>query len=264
MRKFPQTILELYSELLDLEYSKEDILAIKSAHELDLQLFASRQTGSGKSHVSHGVGTAGILVAVGAPIHLIRAAFVHNAYGLGDFGDGYLRIETPQRRHEVRQVIGARAEACVQKFRDGSWIKELPNTLESFDQLDTASRDYLLIHVADWLEHHLDAGILYRPSDYMLRKSREMRTQVAELARKLGYPQLVDYLEDAYAFVDTREIPDYLRQKAPGDVIVPRSYSPRWGLAFRKKLAYLLYRIRRPIGKIALRLRAATAVGQLQ
>ena len=254
MRKFPQSILQLYSEILDLEYPDEDIIAVQHAYELQRRLFSALYTGSGKSHIEHGVGTAGILVSVGAPVHLIQAAFVHNAYGLADFGDGYRQAVTARRRSELRAAIGERAEECVRTFGEMSWnAKSVTQMLDAFDRLDANTRETLLLRLADHLEHHLDGGFLYRNSDYMLELSKSLRPHLHELANRLGFPRFGDYFDNAYAEIDARQIPSYLQSNNIRRFYAPRSYSMRLKVIFIRRVAKLRYRVKKILHKIAAR-----------
>jgi (p)ppGpp synthase/HD superfamily hydrolase len=79
MNHYSQTILSLYSELLAGGCEDSELLAVRRAYDLQCELFRGRHTGSGKTHISHGVGTASVLLSVGAPLRLLPAALVHNA-----------------------------------------------------------------------------------------------------------------------------------------------------------------------------------------
>lgn len=253
---FPQTILQLYAELLDRNYDEEQLIAVRRAYEFQCRIFTGLLSGSGKSQWEHGIGTAGILVLVGAPLHLIQAAFVHNVYGLGDFGDGHLRVVTPRRRAEVRQAIGDRAERCVARFREIAWSADgVARMLERFDDIDELTRDTLVLRLADHLEHHLDGGVLYRPSDLLLQRAAPLRPLLPELARRLGYPQFGDYLEESYREIDSRAVPDCLHHDHPMFTLPPLSYSLSVKVRCIHYATKLTRRLRRPLDKLAARLR---------
>lgn len=159
-------------------------------------MFAGRIAASGKSHIEHGIGTAGILIRFDAPFHLVLAAFIHNAYGLGDFGDGQIGRITPKRQAEICGVIGERGEQCVRKFFEIPWtVESVSQILDDFVTLDELTRETLVLRLADHLEHHFNAGLLYRRSDYMLRRLAPLRSYLPELATRLGYPQFIGQLE---------------------------------------------------------------------
>jgi (p)ppGpp synthase/HD superfamily hydrolase len=253
---FPQTILQLYAELLDRKYDEAQLIAIRRAYEFQCRIFTGLLSGSGKSQWEHGIGTAGILVLVGAPLHLIQAAFVHNVYGLGDFGDGHLRVVTPRRREVVRQAIGERAERCVERFREIAWnVDGVARMLEQFDDIDELTRETLVLRLADHLEHHLDAGLLYRPSEMLVQRAAPLRLLLPELARRLGYPQFVDYLERSYQETDSREVPDCLHHGTPMLTLPPLSYSLSLKVRCIRYSTTLTRRARRPLDKLVARLR---------
>jgi hypothetical protein len=177
-------------------------------YQLQCDLFAGMMTGSGKPHLAHGIGTSSILLWLGAPRHVVLAGLIHNAYGMGDFGDNG-KGATEERREEVRGRLGTAAEACVLRFHEMKpWTAGMAAQFsERFATLDTLDRETLMIRVADELEHHLDYGLHYRVSKWMLDEAALRRPHTLSLARQLRLPQLVAEFERVYAEYDDLKVP---------------------------------------------------------
>jgi len=226
MHDYAQTIHHLYLQLLGLGYSEHDLLEIKTTYALACDLFAGIMTASGKPHISHGIGTASILAAFDAPRHVVLAGMIHNAYGMGDFGDN-LKVPTEQRRYEVREVIGQQAELCVERFyQTMPWTREkIAQFSNQFETLDETGRDTLLIRLADDLEHHLDLGMVYRVNGLMLQRARERRDYTLRLAERLQLPQLTAEFQRVFSETDACKIPGKLceDQQAPLQLL-PRPF----------------------------------------
>ncbi len=222
---YAQSIHQLYTQAIRAGYTETDLLTLKAVYALQCDLFAGMMTGSGKPHLVHGIGTASVLVWLDAPQHVVLAGMIHNAYGMGDFGDG-LKGLTEQRRREVSSILGARAEACVLRFHEVKpWTAEVAARLsDQFATLDTPDRDNLLIRLADDLEHHLDYGLHYRQSKWMLNNATQRRPCTLLLAKQLQLPQLVAEFERVFAEYDDVQAPPALFEGPQSPMqLVPRS-----------------------------------------
>ena len=225
MYNYAQTIHHLYLQLQDAGYSEHSLLEIKAAYALVCDLFAGTMTASGKPHISHGIGTASILAVFGAPRHAVLAGMIHNAYGMGDFGDN-LKGPTEQRRNEVSKVVGQQAEQCIYRFHQTKpWTRErITQFSDQFETLDEMDRDTLLIRLADDLEHHLDLGLVYRVNGFMLGRARERRNYTLLLAKQLQLPQLAAEFQRVFSEMDACEIPEKLYEDLQAPLqLVPRS-----------------------------------------
>jgi (p)ppGpp synthase/HD superfamily hydrolase len=222
---YAQSIHQLYTQAISAGYSEAELLKLKAGYALQCDIFAGMMTGSGKPHLAHGLGTASILLWLGAPQHVVLAGMVHNAYGMGDFGDG-LKGPTGERRREVNRILGTQAEACVLRFHEVKpWTAEqAARILEQFEALDETGRNTLLIRLADDLEHHLDCGLHYRESKWMLDQAAKRRPCTLLLARQLQLPQLVAEFERVFAEYDNLQVPTVLFDGPQSPMhLVPRS-----------------------------------------
>ncbi len=224
MHRYAESILSLYSELMDSGCPEAGLIAVRRAYDLQRELFAALYTGSGKPHVSHGAGTASILLSIGAPFELLPAALLHNVYSLGNFGDSLGAARTERRRAEVRSAIGTFAELRVSRFFEMRWAPaDIEGYLERFAALDEVARDTILIRLADELEHNLYAGLRYRENKAALKRALEWRAYVPVLATELGYPQLIERFDEAYSALDRSHVPDSLVFDPEGCYQPPRS-----------------------------------------
>ena len=115
MSLYAATSLQLFNQLLAQGYTQEDLIRVHRTYEWARLLCACQITCSGKTHLSHCVGTASILAFFHAPVHLVAAGLIHNIYKKGDFGDGVSRI-SEQRRDFLRQTLVKEIEQEVTDF----------------------------------------------------------------------------------------------------------------------------------------------------
>jgi (p)ppGpp synthase/HD superfamily hydrolase len=224
MHSYAQSIHHLYLQLIRAGYSEDELLKVKATYGLACDLFAGTMTASGKPHISHGIGTASILASLGAPPHVVLAGMIHNAYGMGDFGDN-LKGPTEQRRNEVRKITGQQAEQCIERFHQTRpWTREMIEQMSNqFEDLDETGRDTLQIRLADDLEHHLDYGLVYRVNGVMLKRARERRDYTLLVAKQLHLPQLEAEFYRVFAEIDSDEVPAVLYE----DLQAPLQLIPR-------------------------------------
>ncbi len=125
MTNYAQTNIQLYNQLRDKGYSKQEINAVYQAYELAIQLLGCLFRTSGKTFIAHLVGTASILGSIHVPANIVVAGLLHAAYVRGDFGnikgglydknrDG---VRSVKNRDRVRSVIGQKAEKHVRNHR---------------------------------------------------------------------------------------------------------------------------------------------------
>ena len=116
-----------------------------------------------KSYLAHGIGVSNDLKAWGSDDDVVKAGLFHSIYGTELFQGFVLPLE---KRHEVRELIGERAERlawlnCVMDRRhfDGEILKA-SGPYEILDRFsgetvavsDEDFHDLCVIHLCDWLE----------------------------------------------------------------------------------------------------------------
>jgi (p)ppGpp synthase/HD superfamily hydrolase len=240
--RYPQTILQLYRQLEDLEYPPDVIRSVRDAYDLAAALFSGRYVvPGGKPLLTHCVGAAGILASLRAPGHLLSAALLHNVYQAGDFGDGKMG-PTPARRREVREAVGEAAESVVAGFAElRLHPASVARLLDRLGSLEPVERDALLVWAADHLEHHLDLGYLHRQKR---DGDAEKRRLAIGIALEFGLPQLADEMRRVHAETDSATATEAYRPRGGGYFLAPRSYRRGLGVRLRRRVRRL--RPRRP------------------
>jgi len=216
VHEIAQTHLQLFNQLIDAGWLEDELIRIRLAYDLQVELFGGSRTQSGKFHEAHNIGTASILAAAGADVSVVGAGLLHNAYNTGDFGD-VAKGATTTRRAELRSVLGERGEACVAKFeKRHRWMT--PDALaRSADEIDPAERDARLIWLAEELDHHVDFGLRYRFS----MDNRNISVDIGfdgllAVARDIGHDRLATLMEEICRAEDEAQVPESLRTRMTG------------------------------------------------
>jgi len=248
MIHYAQTNIQLYNQLRDQGYSKQDINCAHEGYQLAIRLFGCLFRSSGKTFIAHLIGTASILSSVHAPVNVVVAGLLHAAYYRGDFGDikGGMSV---RNRDRVRSVIGHEAERLVARYETFSWTSKtlcaLTDNLASLDQID---RTVVLIRLANDLEDHLTCGILYC-SNAIQRKNRlkkEGELKI-ELAKRLGFPGLEAELGRVYQDNSKAEIPEVFHNRSSNSksyTIIPLSFRRRFRIGMYQTASSAIYRFR--------------------
>ena len=215
MHHFAQTNIQLTNQLHRDGYSSTELSFVLPTYELTIHLFTGLFRASGKTFISHLVGTASILGSLRVPSKLVAAGLIHAAYTHGDFGNGEKGI-SEAKRNQVRSVVGKEVEEYVARFTALRWNEEVILAIhDSLDSLGPLDRDVLLIRLANELEEYLDLGILYcgdekRQQANYINHNGQLMTQMAE---KLGFPTLATDLERAFKEAAVADIPPTLRRR---------------------------------------------------
>ncbi|MBL1211120.1 HD domain-containing protein, partial [Geminocystis sp. GBBB08] len=72
-----QTNLQLFNQLYFLNYSEDNCQRVAQAYELATSLFTAQFRSSGKTFISHLVGTASILANLSVSVDLVIAGLLH-------------------------------------------------------------------------------------------------------------------------------------------------------------------------------------------
>jgi (p)ppGpp synthase/HD superfamily hydrolase len=230
MFKYAQTILQLNNQLRHAGYSVDEQRAVINAHTLAAELFSGRFRGCGKTFIAHLVGTASILVAHQASIHVVIAGLLHAAYEQGDFGHG-LRRGRAHDRSELTSIIGTAAEHLVFDYEQLPWTSATISAYAHQTEGMTNERhDVLFIRMANELEEHLDCNILYcNDAKHRLQRLDELADTMVHLSRGLGFGALATELDSAFAQCQTEKVSDALpRPGSKSYLVPPRSFSRRY------------------------------------
>jgi hypothetical protein len=198
-----QTHLQLFNQLRAEGRGLDELEPLHRAYELLAELYSGHYQADGKPFVCHGVGVASILGWLGMPAEMLTVGMLHNVYGNADFGDGRQGAATRSRRDVVRQVVGARVETLVFRFRS---LRITGRSIDGFmarlEELDRDDRALLVVDLADLLEKNTDLGALYfGDGRWVLEQLEGFGVKAVELARRLEQPALAAALESAFTEV---------------------------------------------------------------
>ncbi len=233
---YAQTNLQLYNQMRSAGYGDADLAMVRKAYDLATRLFTAKFRGSGKPLLSHLVGTASVLCALGAPAKLLAAAVLHAAYIFGEFGDGRPGM-TAERRALLREAVGVEVEDAVARYEQLEWRRPTIEALHArVEPLPPDEREILLLRLANELEDHLDLGVLYCGNAAQRRDeiARSLHLCV-ELASRIDQPVLACELERVFEEVAAAEVPDELRH--PVDytyTLAPASCMPKPAVSLRR------------------------------
>ncbi len=207
MYSYAQTNIQLFNQLQDSGYEPADLAYVCDAYSLAMCLFTGCFRQSGKSFISHLVGTASILVECRAPATTVAAGLLHSAYSHGEFGTGARGISAAKRK-QVQPVAGVEAEHLVAQYTTSPWDeKTISALLKNLPGPGTVAREVLLIHLANELEDHLDSAALYSGSaEYRRGVIKSYLFQCIEIAERIGYPALASELSRAFDETLSREV----------------------------------------------------------
>jgi len=224
-----QTNLQLYNQLLRLDYSHSDLGEVCATYDLARELFSGLFRPSGKTFIAHLVGTASILTECMVEIDVIKAGLMHAAYVGGDFGDRVKGV-SDTKRDQLVAAIGARAEGIVLAYTQFQWP---PADIDDFQMLASAEepaiRSAALLRVANELEEHIDLGVCYCNERARKHISGDLTVQgsLTGMAESLGHPALAIALAEAFRTASNAEVPDVARSRQSSGksiLIPPRTY----------------------------------------
>lgn len=229
MKSYAQTIVQLLTQLYDSGYSKADLERMTVAYQLAVELFTGLYRPSGKTFISHVVGTASILCDLHARSEVIAAGLLHAAYEHGDFGSPMKGISSVKRA-KLREKLGAEVEDYIARYTALLWTKTtIPEIYEKFRLFGPIERDVLLIRLANELEDLSDLGVLYCHSAAgKCRHYGRIASSMIHMAREIGFPRLAEELNEAVVNTIAEKAFEELKSNYKGvRLVVPGSYTRR-------------------------------------
>lgn len=246
-----QTNIQLYNQLLQRGFSKEDLNTIREAYELVVKIFTSQYRANGKTFISHLVGTASVIAHSGGGIQEIVAGLMHSAYSLGEFGDGTRGVSSIKRQ-VVRSIIGEEVEKIVFDFPSLQWngpgdIERLVQT--PVENISEGERRLIWMRLAHEVEENADRAFIYSENVSMDR-TRQRLQMTKEIAGKLSLDTLAVALNDLLNEINSPDLPQPFDKLRSGIIYVaPASHSEKLSLKARRVKRYINYRIGRLIGR---------------
>jgi HD domain len=237
--EYAQTNIQLYRQILERGYSAQDIDNVRQAYELAIRLFAGKFQTHGKTVIAHVVGTASILVSLRAPVTIVTAGLLHNAFWGGDFADGTIGV-TEARRKYIRRHVGQEVEEYLVGFANLNANEQTASLLRArVFQMSQSERHVVLLYLADNLEHNLDAGVLYY-NDAQRRLYLNAEGHMwADMANELGFSKLAEELRRVYSDNAASQLPWSLLAQGDqihGMTLVPRSCRKRLFVTIRQAM----------------------------
>lgn len=241
---FAQTNLQLLNELYARDWPQRELTTVGRAYELASRIFSGQYRASGKPFVSHLVGTASVVAAIGERRPVVLAALLHAAYSHGEFGDGG-RGATTHKRAIVRKAIGPEAEILIDTYTHLRWD---PATAAEFtrraDHLPVRDQEIAILSVASDAEDHLDLGMLY-----CAKQARVALTDEATLVQQLGRAPLAVMIRAAEAAEREASVPPGVRaHRRAAYIVAPLSHR----LRARVRVGAARLRARRMIASLPL------------
>ncbi|HBE20933.1 MAG TPA: hypothetical protein DEG17_06750 [Cyanobacteria bacterium UBA11149] len=134
MQSYAQTYIQLLNQLQREGYSKEDLILIKNAYEMAMELFTGCYRPSGKTFIAHVVGTASILTSLHVSAKIVAAGLLHSIYAEADFGSWEKGISNTKQK-QVTAVVGEEVEEYLCRYAALKWWRQKILSLhKSLDQ----------------------------------------------------------------------------------------------------------------------------------
>lgn len=236
-----QTNLQLYNQLLQQNWPVDDLVAVRKAYLFACELYSGRYQADGKPFICHSVGVASILGHAGLPLDIVVLGLLHNVYGNGDFGDGYLFTVSPRRRDRVRAAAGQSVAALLEQFGQSRLIPDRASELcVRIATYDETQRNLIAVDLADIIEKLVDRGAAYfGDGAWVTDPLAQHGDALIDLANALGRPVLAGMLQQGLADLCMgRPIPAELQQDGQKylELVVPLSCRRRSTLVLREHL----------------------------
>lgn len=210
---YAQTNVQLYEQLRHEGYTVDEIERVFSAYCLAMDLFGGQFRGSGKTFLSHLIGTSSILADLNVPIQVIIAGLLHAAYSDGTFTGLDAGVSEAKRRH-LQDALGKDVEDLIFRYAMLEWRSTgaIIRLHEDVAELHATEQVVIVMRLANELEEHLDLASLYCSNSDDRRLFAELYgTHIAELADKLGYPALGVGLRQVFGAIQESEVPELMR-----------------------------------------------------
>ena len=243
---YSQTILQLYKQLDHNGYEKSDKELIFLAHKLAIELSSGLIRPSGKTHISHLIGTASVLAHMKVNIELVAAGLLHSIYSLGDFGYGPSGINIMKRDY-VKNAVNKRVEDYVYRYSIVKWSENnyISRIHHEIEQYDGILKNVVLLRLADIADELIDSGIMFCPNaEVRISGYKKNIPTLIDIANKMGYKEMGDQLSELLEQNLNTTITAEIRQ-SPGTnrtrLIPPRSYQKKFHVVTIQmaKVAYL-------------------------
>lgn len=211
-----QTNLQLYLQMLDKGYNKEDVNLVNRAYLFTINKVHLMYRGSGKPFICHLVGAASLMVLCKQSIDVVLAALMHALYQNRVSFEGTKDIR--KRREIISQKFGKVCDRLISEYTEFEMtgIKDIdPNHI-------TVDKQVLLMRIADELEDLVDFGLCLhglegepkeKGGSYLSRRTRKEKEGkiLIKLANQLNAESLAEGLEYWLDFSKYDDYPENLK-----------------------------------------------------
>lgn len=234
-----QTNVQLYEQLLELDWAEADLRRVRAAYELALELHTGQIRSSGKPFIAHLIGTASVLASVGRGPEVVAAGLLHAAYANGSFGGWRGRRHSGHVRELVDRV-GPDVESLVTRYTALPWGASTIASWNAAPSTVPADGVVLAMRLANEVEEHLDRAKVYTA---VTPRPQPVGDGAVELARHLGETELAERLT-AVNNQEGRTVPAALRHRYQDKLRTPRTHRRTVVAAARLRVLQALGRVR--------------------
>lgn len=222
MPHLAQTNVQLIRQLIDANWSDDDLRRLRRAYELIMWAYSGQYRSNGKTQIAHHMGTASALAVTGHRPTVVIAGLTHSLYFLGEFGSGRLGPHE-EKRERVCATLGEGVEALVYGYTDMEWgLAAVAQLTETADRATTLQRDVVAMRIANELDEFTDFAMrLAVPHHSVDLLSQDGIDALVKLATAYGFEELGAWLHDAYARGVAEPLPAVLVSKEDNTVFVP-------------------------------------------
>lgn len=210
----PQTNLQLYRLLLARDADEASLVAVRTAYDTAVKLFAAAYRSSGKPFVCHLVGTAGALAEWRQPTDVVVAGLLHSVYLFGKFDDGRSGA-SEARRTWFRANVGNDAEALVAAYTTADWKRPIEE-IDAWAAESELHRRIFAIKLADVLDELSDGSPVFAPQkhrDLELGGNPQSQAAIVKVACRTVSPLAGDMLAAAFTSLSTFKAPRSLQSR---------------------------------------------------
>jgi hypothetical protein len=229
MYELAQTNVQLCRQVVALGWDDDELLQLRHAYELAMDLFSGQFRANGKTQLAHHVGVASALALAGERPTVVIAGAVHSAYFLGEFGDGRPGAR-PDKRPRVTAAVGPDVEVLIDAYTELEWNGDSVRTLiADISTGGPLTRDTIAMRIANEIDERADAS--QRMSAGGPEAGLDGDDGLAlldELTRIYGLDHLGSQLREAEAHGDAFAVPDVLvSTNRYSTFVAPASYRRR-------------------------------------
>ncbi|MBD2459701.1 hypothetical protein H6G89_01475 [Oscillatoria sp. FACHB-1407] len=241
-KKYAQTNIQLFNQLCASGYSEDALKSIMNSYRLALDLFSGWFRPSGKTFISHLIGTASILGSMNMPTSVVSAGLLHAIYTHGNLGSFYKGRVPKLVRKKIVNLVGVETEEYIFSFTN---LKKATLTHKNIDILNSMERNTLVIRLANELEERLDFGLLHCGKDKQEKYSHVFHISLVNIAVNLGYPNLAAELDIAFKENNSLNFPQglYDENNQSASYFVSPYKVQGYSLQFIRKIKVLSFKL---------------------